>query len=113
MTAQPTINKLLSMAPWLAGSLAALNLIFLAGLALTVVQSMTTRAPLVPAYFIGMLVIPLATGALALILLGMTLLAWKDHAGSVLGRVYLTLVSLAGLAFTWFAWYWNLLGFKL
>jgi len=27
--------------------------------------------------------------------------------------VYLTLVSLAGLAFTWFAWYWNLLGFKL
>jgi len=112
-TAQPTINKLLSMAPWLAGSLAELNLIFLVGLALTVVQSMTTRAPLVPAYFIGMLVIPLATGALALILLGMTLVAWKDRAGSVLGRMYLTLVSLAGLAFTWFAWYWNLLGFKL
>ena len=112
-TTQPTSGRVMRLAPWLAGSLAALNLIFLAGLVMVISQSMTTRAPLVSAYFIGLLVIPLVTGVLALILLGMTLLAWKGRTGSILGRACLTLVSLAGLAFTWFTWYWNLLGFKL
>jgi CubicO group peptidase (beta-lactamase class C family) len=112
-TVQPAPGKLARLAPWLAGILAALNLFFLAGLALTVAQSLTTRAPALPAYFVGMLVIPLITGILALLLLVGTVLVWKDRTGSLAGRVYLSLVTLAGLAFTWFAWYWNLLGFRL
>jgi CubicO group peptidase (beta-lactamase class C family) len=100
-------------APLLAGILAGLNLLFLGGLALAVAQSTTTRAPQVPAYFVGILVIPVVTGLLALLLLGVTLLAWKDRRGSLASRVFYTLATLAGLAFTWFAYYWNLLGFKL
>jgi len=110
---QNFINRMERLAPWLAAILCSLNLLFLVGLGLVVAQSLATRAPVLPVYFAGMLVIPLVTGALALALLAIMLLAWKDRSGSLAGRIYLSLVTLAGLAFTWFAWYWNLLGFKL
>lgn len=101
------------LAPWLSGILSGLNLLFLAVLAVTVLGSMTVRAPQVPSYMLGLLVIPLLTTLLALAMLAVTLLAWKDRHGSWLGRVHYALVTLAALAFVWFAAYWNLLGFKL
>ena len=93
--------------------LAGLGLLFLAGLLWTVLYSMNVRAPQVPAYMIGLLVIPLIAVPLSGALLALTLLAWKDRVGSTLGRIHYLVVILAGLAFVWFAWYWNLLGFKL
>jgi CubicO group peptidase (beta-lactamase class C family) len=100
-------------ASWLSAALSGLGLLFLAGLALAVSHSLNVRAPEVPPYMLGLLVIPLIAVLLAPGLLALTVLAWKHRYGSTLSRMHHTLVTLAGLAFVWFAWYWNLLGFKL
>jgi hypothetical protein len=110
---QPSGGRVLRLADWLSGLLSGLSLLFLAGLALAVSQSMTVRAPQVPVYMLGLLLIPLIAVLLAVLMLGLALLAWKNHSGSLLGRIRYSLVALGGLAFVWFAWYWNLLGFKL
>jgi hypothetical protein len=52
--------------------------------------------------------VPLTLGLLAY-----TGWAWKVRSGSLLSRIQHSIVALSGLAFVWFAWYWNLLGFKL
>jgi hypothetical protein len=46
-----------------------------------------------------------------IVLLG-CLLAWKNRYWRVTGRVHYTLVALAGVAFTWFLYYWNVLTFS-
>jgi hypothetical protein len=106
-------HKAVRLATWLSATLSGLGLLFLAGLLWTVLYSMNVRAPQVPAYMIGLLVIPLIAVPLSGALLALTLLAWKDRVGSTLGRIHYLVVTLAGLAFVWFAWYWNLLGVKL
>jgi hypothetical protein len=106
-------GRALRMATWLSILLSGLGLLFLTGLASSVLYSMNVRAPQVPAYMIGLLLIPLIAVLLSLGMLALTLLAWVNRSGTLLGRIQLSLVSLAGLAFVWFAWYWNLLGFKL
>jgi hypothetical protein len=112
-TIQPSGRRVLRLANWMSGLLSGLSLLFLVGLLLTVSQSMTTRAPQVPSYLLVLLVIPLIAAPLTLVMLAFTLLAWKHRHGSLLARVHYSLVSLAGLAFVWFAGYWSLLGFKL
>lgn len=106
-------GRLIKLAPVMAGALSGLNLLFLAGLALTISQSMTTRAPTTPDYFMVLLALPLAALVLNVLLAATSGLAWGCRAGSPVGRIGLSLISLAGLAFTWFASYWNLLGYKL
>jgi hypothetical protein len=39
------------------------------------------------------------------------LIAWKNRYWRVTGRLHYTLVALAGIGFTWFLHYWNLLTF--
>ena len=48
----------------------------------------------------------------ALTVLG-CLIAWKNRYWRVAGRLHYTLVALAGVGFTWFLYYWNLLTFGL
>jgi hypothetical protein len=110
---QPSREGYLRFTPWLSSLISGLNLLFLAGLVVTVLQSLTVRAPQVPSYMLGLLVIPLITALLSIFMLSFTLLAWKNKFGSLLGRIHFTLVTLAGLVSIWFANYWNLLGFKL
>jgi CubicO group peptidase (beta-lactamase class C family) len=96
----------------LAGLLSGLNLIFLLGLGMGIANSMKTMAPEIPAYFPALLVIPLVTGALAVAVLVLAVLAWRRHTWSVGGRLHYSLVAVAGWLFLWFASYWNLLGFR-
>ena len=112
-TALPSGERVLHGLAWLSSLICGLSLLFLAGLALTVSQSMAIRAPQVPSYMLGLLVIPLVAFPLALFSLVFVYLAWKNRCGSLLGRIYYSLVTLTGLTFVWFAWYWNLIGFKL
>ncbi len=96
----------------LAGLLSILNLIFLLGLGMGIVDSMKTMAPEMPAYFPALLIIPLVTAALAVAVLVLAVLAWRRHTWSFGGRMHYSLVILAGWLFLWFASYWNLLGFR-
>ena len=53
---------------------------------------------------LSFLIVVLAAGASTL-----TVRAWMRHYWGVAARVHYTLVVLAGLAFVWFLYYWNLL----
>jgi CubicO group peptidase (beta-lactamase class C family) len=106
-------RRALRLANWGSVLLSGLGLLFLAGLASSVLYSMNVRAPEVPAYMIGLLLIPLIAVLLAPGMVILTLLAWTNHTGTLPGKIECSLVSLAGLGFLWFTWYWNLLGFKL
>jgi hypothetical protein len=79
----------------------------------TVVHSLNVRAPQVPPYMIGLLVVPLIVAVQTGLMLALARRTWKNRLGGLLGRIHCTLVALGGLAFLWFAWYWNLLGFRL
>lgn len=97
----------------LAAGLSVLNLIFLAGFAAALMQSLAGASPYPPPWLLALLVIPIITSVLASVLVISTLLAWKDRYWSLIGRLHYSLVTLAALAFIWFANYWNLLGLKL
>jgi len=101
------------LARLLAALLSILNLVFMVGFAAALMQGLTGALPYPPPWFVALLVIPILTSILAIVLAIFTVLAWKDGYWSLLGRLHYSVVTLAALAFVWFANYWNLLGFKL
>ena len=58
------------------------------------------------------LIIPMATAVLMVIMLAMTILAWKDSYWSVWGRIYYSFLTLTAVLFLVWANYWNLLGWR-
>jgi CubicO group peptidase (beta-lactamase class C family) len=105
-------SRLPLQARYVAGLVSALNLIFVVGLVVRLAQVLSGVFYGTPAYFVALLVIPLLTAILTAGLVVFTVLAWRDDYWSVLGRLHYSLVALAALGFTWFANYWNLLGFR-
>jgi hypothetical protein len=104
---QPNLSRL---ARWLAGGASALSILYLIGYAL--VLSNPNRVELVygdPPLLRAVEVLPLPIVALAAGALASTVPAWRKRYWGVAGRVHYTLVALAGLAFVWFLYYWNLL----
>jgi CubicO group peptidase (beta-lactamase class C family) len=59
----------------------------------------------------GLLVLPQACAVLAGLTVLACLIAWFKGYWRLSGRLHFTLVALAGLGFTWFLYYWNLLSF--
>jgi len=100
----------------LAGLVGALNLLFVAALFIT--AGGTPEGGIgestygVPPVQVALLTIPVLTAALAAVMLVLTASAWRRRWWSVFGRIHYSLVTLAALAFVWFADYWNLLGFR-
>lgn len=97
----------------LAAAVVVLNLVFLIGLIIRMVQAFISAFNATPAYFVALLVIPLLTAVLTIGLLVFTVRAWKESYWSTFGRVHYSLITLAALTFTWFVNYWNLLGWRL
>jgi hypothetical protein len=56
------------------------------------------------------LALPIFMLALTLVAVFLTLRAWREGYWNLVERVYHTLVTMAAIAFLWFASYWNLLG---
>jgi hypothetical protein len=104
---RPSLSRL---ARWLAGGASALSILYLIGYALVLsnphpVELLYGDPPLLHAVgALSLLIVVLVAGALAL-----TVPAWIRRYWGVAGRVHYTLVALAGLAFVWFLYYWNLL----
>jgi len=97
----------------LAGTVSGLGLVFLLGIMIRLGQ--VTIAPFapVPGWFYVLLAIPLTVIGLVVWLCVVTLRNWRSGVGSLFGRVHITLITFAALAFIWFANYWNLLGWKI
>ncbi len=105
--------KRVRVARLLAAGLSVLNLIFMVGFAAALMQSLAGASPYPSPWFVALLVIPVVTSVVASVLVIFTFLAWKDRYWSLVGRLHYTVVTVAALAFIWFANYWNLLGFRL
>ena len=60
----------------------------------------------------AMLVLPLVSTSLTAVATVATALVWWRKSGSVLGRVYFSLVVLQGALFVLFLNYWNFIGFR-
>jgi len=95
----------------LAALVAVLDLGFLTGLGIAFQTVDFVYG--VPRWFVALLALPCATAALSAALPVFCLLAWVRGYWTLPGRLQYTLSTLAALAFVWFCWYWNLLGFKL
>jgi CubicO group peptidase (beta-lactamase class C family) len=98
------------LARWLAGGAGTLSVLYLIGYALVLsnpnpVELLYGDPPLLRAVEVLPLpIVVLAAGALAL-----AVPVWMRRYWGLAGRVHYTLVALAGLAFVWFLYYWNLL----
>jgi CubicO group peptidase (beta-lactamase class C family) len=100
------------LAFWIILAISLLNLLFLAGFALGVLQIMQNLVLGPPLIFkialgLGVLAAVLTAGALVY-----AALAWKQRYWGMAGRAYYTLATAAALAFVWFLNYWNLLGWR-
>jgi len=106
-------SKMARLAQFLAVLVSALNLIFLIGLGLVVLNTDFWEFFFgVPPAAIALLFIPPLTTGLTLGLLVFTVLAWKNQYWSAIKRVQYSLITLAALGFISFLNYWNLLGFR-
>ena len=61
----------------------------------------------------GILTLGLACAVFTLGAIGVSVVSWKQRYWSLAGRLHYTLVVLAGAAFVWFLYTWNLLGYHL
>jgi CubicO group peptidase (beta-lactamase class C family) len=67
----------------------------------------------VSASFKSLLLLPLLAAVLAIAMVVFALLAWWKEYWRLRGRIYYSLVTLAGVAFLWWLNYWNLPGYHL
>ncbi len=95
-------------ARWVAGIAGLLNLLFLLILFLSL-EDMVFGVPLVLRVA---LIIPIVTTLLTMVLLLLTIWAWKDSYWSILGRIYYSFLTLTAVLFVLWANYWNLLGWR-
>jgi hypothetical protein len=95
-------------ARWVAGIASLLNLLFLLILFLSL-EELVFGVPLVLRVA---LLIPIVAALLTLVMLGMTIRAWKDSYWSVLGRIYYSFLTLTAALFVLWLTYWNLLGWR-
>jgi hypothetical protein len=90
----------------LAAGLSVVNLAFVVGFSLMLVQAMETA--LIPDSVFYLLFLPVL--ALALTIGFVVLLAWEWKTGTIRERVLGTCFGVTALAYLWFINYWNLLG---
>ncbi len=96
---------------WMAGIMVTLFIVFLVGLLLVFKDPVEVMFG-VPGALKLLLALPLIAGVLAVVVLFLTLWVWIKGYWTVCARVHYTLVFLAAVAFLWFLYYWNLLGFQ-
>ncbi len=85
-----------------------MNFIFL----LILLLSMGDLSLGVPLIVRVVLIIPIITALLTLVLLWMTIQAWKDSYWSFMGRIYYSFLTLTAVLFILWVNYWNLLGWR-
>jgi CubicO group peptidase (beta-lactamase class C family) len=99
-------------ARWLAGLMSACFLVFLVLLAATLGNSNEVMFGVPPLFKIA-LAFPLIGAALAVVMLGYTLLAWFKKYWYGCRRLTYTLILLAAVAFLWLLYFYNLIGWRL
>jgi hypothetical protein len=94
---------------WVGWTVSALNLAFLLVFLLSFGEGMVYGVPL---GIRVILAIPIVTGLLSPAFLALAVAAWVRGNGSIIGRLYYSLVALASVLLVLFAGYWNMLGWR-
>jgi hypothetical protein len=97
----------------LAGSVAGMDLIFLAGLALVELGILSRGFNRLPLLFLASLILPVISTILTIPLVIVTVQACRARHWSFWSLTHYSLVTLGAVTFIWFVDYWNLLGFRL
>ena len=105
--ATPSLARTARLVAWV---MSALSLTFLVALAVFL-REPTEIAFGIPVSVTLLLWLPVVGTILLVGCLALTLLAWRRGLWSFAGRLHYSLLSVAGLSFTWCLNYWNLLGF--
>jgi CubicO group peptidase (beta-lactamase class C family) len=87
----------------------ALNLAFLLVFLLSFGEALVFGVPL---SIRVVLAIPIVTGILSVVLVGLASIAWVRGQGSFVGRLTYSVIALASVLFILFAGYWNMLGWR-
>jgi CubicO group peptidase (beta-lactamase class C family) len=95
---------------WLAWILSAASIAFGIGLAFVLKDPSQIVFGLTPPLKVLVALTPVCAVLAVLTVLG-SIIAWRYRYWRVSGRLHYTLVALAGIAFTWFLYDWNLLTF--
>jgi len=94
---------------WVGWMVSALNLVFMLVILLSFGEGLLYGVPL-PIRVV--LVIPIVTSILSLAFLALAVIAWMRGYGSLVSRLYYSLIALASVVFVLFAGYWNMLGWR-
>ena len=92
----------------IAGTLCLINLIFLTGM-LAVLKHLQLLLFGIPPLLEGLLLLPLLSAVLTLTLTLLLVTVWRRRSQALPGRLHLTLVAIAAIAFLWSLYYWRLL----
>lgn len=99
-------------ARWLAGGASILYLLFLTGLVVASGIDAMSMIYSTPWYLMALALIAIIAAIMAIAAAVLAVQAWRKGYWSIWGRLHYTLVVAAGLAFIWWLYNWNLLGFK-
>jgi hypothetical protein len=102
---------------WLALVAAVLNLAFVIALLIFIINTSMEQEYLLlfglPSGAALLFIIPWFTALLGVVLLVLVVLVWQNRRGSLLGRVYYTVVTVAVLGFIWVLNSWGLLNVSI
>ena len=98
------------IAQWVSWGVSALGLFFAIAFLITSVGPHIAYG--IPSATAGLLYIPLIMSVLTIVMIIFTVLAWVRRDWSLAWRVYYTLVMVASVAFIWFLYSFNLLGWR-
>jgi hypothetical protein len=103
------------LARWLAGGASGFGVLFTISFGYLLLMAGNLGAGISrEGLLVAALTCGLISAALSLGALGGLVVVWGKESGLRFGgRLYYSLVTLAALAFGWFLWTWNLLGYRM
>jgi CubicO group peptidase (beta-lactamase class C family) len=111
--ARPRSNpRYATWARLLVGGISSLNLIFLIGLVINQDKLTLEIGFGIPTVIYALLLVALVAALLAILILPLTIVLWRDRVWSVAAMVHYSLVVLGIIVFILFLHYWNLLGVR-
>jgi hypothetical protein len=96
----------------LAASAALLGVLFLSGLTATLLGHTGEFLYHVPPAFNLLLAVPVMALAVAAAATGLTVRSWRGAGAGVVARIHQVMLLTGVVAFAWFLWQWNLLGWQ-
>lgn len=96
----------------IAGLIGILNLVFIFGILMSLMDKPKALVYEIPTSLEVLLCLPIMGTILTLTLPAMTFISWKKRFWSIVTRLHYSLVMVVALGFISFLHYWNLLGFR-